>query len=658
MHHPTAGFRLPFGDAALRPSWTHPHRANAQTIALLASIYCLVGVLLSAPALAQEAEDEAPQYTALTVPLPAEGESIRDFRVVVGGAEAAGFASQSRAELELAVTPMPLAEIDARSDAAIAYLTGVSTALGDVLIRYQREQARDLNAPNLNELRQRAELISAFKKDLIARTNILLEAAEVKGADKTEAHRYVDVVADFRVPDAVNGSEPSADQLARDAVRRVREEPPVHDRPEPWTASIDELKLELQPLQRDQIEERVAKWLNILQREVRERIRMDLALNKTQDSAQQESLAKMVNDQQEVITATVERLQTVLAVLAKRGGDVTEAQRYITNATGQRVDFTNPSVFYAQAKAWLLSPGGGLKLGMNVLKFLGILVVFWFISGVVGAVIAAALGRLPRASNLLHKFLVGGSRRVVMAIGVLMAISSVGISITPLAAAIGAAGLVIGLALQGTLSNFASGILILIYRPFDVGDVINAGGVFGKVDAMTLVSTRILTFDNQVNMVPNNSIWNGVITNATALDTRRVDMKFGIGYGDDMDHAQRIIEEVVSEHPMVLKDPAPTIKMSELADSSVNFIVRPWAKTSQYWDVFWDVTKRVKERFDAEGINIPFPQRDLHLAGPIEVVMGDAGRPSTPPPAAPSPTPTGPVHDDSSPSTAEPGPAD
>lgn len=656
MQHPTVARRPAF--RAVDP---HSLCSSTPQVNVLGSILLpllLLVLLMASAAQAQEGEESAPQYTAQTVPLPAADESPREFRLVVGGEDATGFASQSRAELEVAVTPMPLAEIDARADAAIGYLTTVATALADTLIRYQREEMRQLNSPELNELRARAELIAAFKKDLIARTNILLEAAEQKGADKTEAHRYVDVVAAFRVPDPVEGTEPTSDQLAREAVRRVREEPPVHDRPEPWTVSVDELELELQPLQQEQLEERVGKWLNILQREVRERIRMDLALKKTDDQAQREALALMVTEQQEVITATVERLQAVLTVLAKRGGDIGTAQRYIANATGQRVDLTDPSVFYAQAKAWLTSPSGGLKLGLSVLEFFAILLVFWLISGVIGAVIAAALKRLPKTSNLLHKFLVGGSRRVVMLIGVLVAIAAVGINITPLAAAIGAAGLVIGLALQGTLSNFASGILILIYRPFDVGDVINAGGVFGKVDAMTLVSTRILTFDNQVNMVPNNSIWNGVITNATALDTRRVDMTFGIGYSDDMDHAQRIIEQVVGEHPMVLKDPAPTIRMSELADSSVNFIVRPWAKTGEYWDVYWDVTKRVKERFDAEGINIPFPQRDLHLAGPIEVVMGGAARQAPLPPSPPPPAPSGPARDDSTPSTAEPGPAD
>jgi small conductance mechanosensitive channel len=155
--------------------------------------------------------------------------------------------------------------------------------------------------------------------------------------------------------------------------------------------------------------------------------------------------------------------------------------------------------------------------------------------------------------------------------------------------------------------------MILFFRPFDVGDVVDAGGVSGKVIAMNLVSTSIKTFDNKDMVVPNNKIWQDVITNATGVDTRRVDMEFGIGYDDDIDKAQGILEEIVAAHPKALKDPEPTIRMNTLADSSVNFICRPWAKTADYWDVYWDVTKAVKQRFDAEGIGIPFPQRDVHL---------------------------------------------
>jgi small conductance mechanosensitive channel len=194
-----------------------------------------------------------------------------------------------------------------------------------------------------------------------------------------------------------------------------------------------------------------------------------------------------------------------------------------------------------------------------------------------------------------------------------MALAALEVSIGPLLAVVGAAGFVIAFALQDSLSNFASGLMILFFRPFDVGDAVDAGGVSGRVTTMNLVSTTIKTFDNKDMVVPNNKIWQDVITNATGVDTRRVDMEFGIGYDDDIDKAQAILEEIVAAHPNALKDPEPTIRMHTLADSSVNFVCRPWANTEDYWTVYWDVTKEVKKRFDAEGIGIPFPQRDVHL---------------------------------------------
>jgi small conductance mechanosensitive channel len=218
-----------------------------------------------------------------------------------------------------------------------------------------------------------------------------------------------------------------------------------------------------------------------------------------------------------------------------------------------------------------------------------------------------------KVSLLLEDFLVGAVRWVVMAIGIIMALAAMEVSVGPLLAVVGAAGFVIAFALQDSLSNFASGIMILFFRPFDVGDVVDAGGVSGKVMTMNLVSTTIKTFDNKDMVVPNNKIWQDVITNATGVRTRRVDMEFGIGYDDDIDQAQAILEEIVGAHPKVLEKPEPTIRMNTLADSSVNFICRPWARTEDYWDVYWDVIKAVKLRFDAAGIGIPFPQRDVHL---------------------------------------------
>jgi small conductance mechanosensitive channel len=317
-----------------------------------------------------------------------------------------------------------------------------------------------------------------------------------------------------------------------------------------------------------------------------------------------------------------------------RGGDAKAVTDYIGSATGQRLNLSDPAVLQAQVFAWLRSPDGGLRLGLNVGKFVVIVLLFWVLSRAVGRVVQLAVNRMPRASSLLGTVLSGLVRQVTLFVGAVIAISMLGVNIGPLLAMIGAAGLVIGLALQGTLSNFASGILILINRPYDVGDVIDAGGVFGKVEAMNLVSTSVLTFDNQLMMVPNNQIWNGVITNVTGKDIRRVDLTFGIGYADDMDTALGIINEAISEHPKTLDDPAPNVRVHELGDNSVNIIARPWARTSDYWEVYWDVLQTVKQRFDAAGINIPFPQRDLHLSGPIEVKLASQDAPKGPLPAA------------------------
>ena len=191
--------------------------------------------------------------------------------------------------------------------------------------------------------------------------------------------------------------------------------------------------------------------------------------------------------------------------------------------------------------------------------------------------------------------------------------SALEVNVGPVIAIIGAAGFVIAFALQNSLSNFASGILMLLYRPFDLGDMINVAGMLGKVESMNLLSTQLRTPDNQLVIVPNNSVWGDVIVNVTGITRRRIDMVFGIGYNDDVDKAQKILEEVVNGNELVLKDPAPKVRLHELADSSVNFICRPWVKPEDYWEVYWTITREVKRRFDAEGVSMPFPQQDIHV---------------------------------------------
>ncbi len=196
---------------------------------------------------------------------------------------------------------------------------------------------------------------------------------------------------------------------------------------------------------------------------------------------------------------------------------------------------------------------------------------------------------------------------------ILAALSQVGIQTTSFMAIIGAAGLAIGLALQGSLSNFASGFLIIMFRPFKLGDYVEAGGVSGSISKISVFTTEINTVDNKRIIIPNSQIMNGTITNYTAEKTRRVDLTFGVGYEADVSKVKDILNRIIKGHELILRDPEPFVRLGNLGDSSIDFTVRVWTKTEDYWTVHFDLTERVKEVFDKENISIPYPQMDVHM---------------------------------------------
>lgn len=329
-----------------------------------------------------------------------------------------------------------------------------------------------------------------------------------------------------------------------------------------------------------------------------------------------------INRLREEQTALTDRLRTIIAALKEKGGEVTEYEQYVTAISGLKVDVKDISAARAIILGWLKSPEGGLRWAGSILSFILIVVAAKILSMLLGRVTRRAVDMNKKCSDLLRDFLVNIVRKAVFIIGIVVALGRLGVNIGPLVAGIGAIGFIVGFALQGTLGNFAAGLMILTHHPYDIGDVVQTAGITGFVQSMNLNTTTIKTFDNQVVVVPNGSIWGDNIINVTGSDTRRVDMIFGIGYADDMAKAQAIMEQILSSHPLILAEPAPNVKVHELGDSSVNFICRPWTKTSDYWTVYWDVTRAVKERFDAEGVSIPFPQRDVHLfqetlSGPV-----------------------------------------
>ena len=214
--------------------------------------------------------------------------------------------------------------------------------------------------------------------------------------------------------------------------------------------------------------------------------------------------------------------------------------------------------------------------------------------------------------TILVNFISSIISTVLLLFVVVASLDQLGVDTTSLIALIGAAGLAIGLALQGTLQNLASGVMLIIFRPFNDGDFVEAAGVSGVVEQIGIFTTTMRTGDNREIIVPNGEVFGGTITNYSRRTTRRVDMVFGIGYDDDLLKAKEIIGRILSEDDRVLADPAPTIAVAELADSSVNFNVRPWCKTDDYWGVYGDIHEKIKLTFDAEGISIPYPQMDVH----------------------------------------------
>jgi small conductance mechanosensitive channel len=243
-------------------------------------------------------------------------------------------------------------------------------------------------------------------------------------------------------------------------------------------------------------------------------------------------------------------------------------------------------------------------------------IVIFYVGRIIVRLLTRGLRKVMNAQDVdktLVTFVSNLANMVMMLMVFIAAIDALGVQSTSFIAILGAAGLAIGLALQGSLSNFASGVLIVLFRPYKVGDFVEAAGISGVVVEVQILTTVLKTGDNKQVIVPNSQIMSSIITNYSANDTRRVDMVVGVSYEDDLDKVRKTLEELIAADDRILQDPAHTIAVSALADSSVNFVVRPWVNTSDYWGVMFDLTEAIKKRFDQEGISFPFPQQDVHL---------------------------------------------
>ena len=259
---------------------------------------------------------------------------------------------------------------------------------------------------------------------------------------------------------------------------------------------------------------------------------------------------------------------------------------------------------------WLQTEG--VAFGIDLVAALAIFIIGRIAVGFIVRGVRIAM-RKNNVEKTLETFICNLIRWALMVVVIIAAIAHVGIETTSFIAVFGAAGLAVGLALQGSLSNFAAGVLIVLFRPYRVGDWIEAAGISGSVEQVQILTTVLTTGDNKQVIVPNSQIMDSIITNYSAKDTRRIDLVIGVSYDDDIDKVRKTLVDIIGSDERILKDPAPKIAVSELADSSVNFVVRPWSKTEDYWSVRFDLMESIKKRFDQEGITFPVPHQDVHI---------------------------------------------
>ncbi len=378
---------------------------------------------------------------------------------------------------------------------------------------------------------------------------------------------------------------------------------------------LEELQLRLIPLTADQLGSLAAAWQEQARAATQAAVDKSLEIRAAEGS-ETEALREKRLALLEERGLIFEKFLAVVSSLEAKGGDpakVAALRDYLSEIRNQEKWRLTLQEFADSLLKWLVSPEGGVGIAFRIVVIAGSLFGLFIVARIVRAWARSALNRVPNLSRLLRSFLVMAVYWLTIAFGLMVVLAALGVNITPLFALVGGASFIIAFALQETLGNLAAGLMIMINRPFDEDDYVLVAGLGGTVKHVSVVSTTVTTPDNQVIVIPNSKVWGDVITNVTASDTRRVDLVFGIGYGDSIEQAQKVLEEVVAHHPLILKDPAPVIRVNELAESSVNFIVRPWAKTGDYWTVYWDLQRAVKEAFDNNGISIPFPQTDMHL---------------------------------------------
>ncbi|MCL5779158.1 mechanosensitive ion channel family protein [Limibaculum sp. FT325] len=383
---------------------------------------------------------------------------------------------------------------------------------------------------------------------------------------------------------------------------------------DPETPS-NRLEAFLIPLTEEDLAKLAAHWQGLLKAHMFKMSDQYLKLNSHDEAVRTEARAtwnRLADQRQELFL----KFDAILVAWNEKGGDpkaIAGYRRYEIASVVEGARDLDAVTASERLWAWMKTPSGGIALAIKIAIFAGSLIGLITVAALARGFAQIRLRRVKRVSQLLKTFVAGAIYWVVTAVGLVIVLGSLGVDVTPLFAIFGGASFILAFAFQDTLGNLASGLMIMVNKPFDEGDFVNIGGSYGTVKSVSIVATRIVTPDNQSILIPNKQVWGSIIVNLNASRTRRVDLVFGVGYGDDIPTVIEILREAVAENPRTLDDPKPVIMVGELADSCINILCQPWVLTPDYMTARSELIANVKKRFDAAGVSIPYPQRDVHL---------------------------------------------
>ncbi|XZN97409.1 MAG: mechanosensitive ion channel domain-containing protein [Microcoleus sp.] len=337
-----------------------------------------------------------------------------------------------------------------------------------------------------------------------------------------------------------------------------------------------------------------------------------LQANAKDESALKNQLVVNATNLQSGRTAVVDRFNVILEELDRKGGDSKYYRKYIEAITKAEIDVKDTEGLGVRVLSWFKSDEGGLRWVSNIGKFVGIVLASAIVSQIVGFVISKLL-KLSNTSKLMRQFTVVVINRGGIVVGVLLALTALEVSLAPVLTVLGGASFIFAFALQSNLGNFASGLMLMVYKPFDVGDEVKIGSLWGWVDSISLANTKIKGFGGQLFTIPNNTVWSDTIENLTTSDIRKVKFSFRISFDQDVTNIEKVLVDIFKSHPQILEEPAPSTFVFDLEDEYINLIASGWAKTDEFWKVSADILRTIQTRFEQEGIKLGAPAQDIRI---------------------------------------------